>query len=168
LVKGRFSFAGPAPAIATANYVAPEQLRRARGRTSVDIYAVGAILYEMLTGRPPFEGDDPFVVASARQIGDPKAPRALNPAVSEQAEEIALRALRRVPEERYASAAALKDDLDHPERVLVTGLSKRLVEVTPWRKRMRLMRYVALVGITPVFGLVGLFVVLWWYIARGR
>src|SRR5579864_7705273 len=107
IVRSRMAFSGPAPPMASAEYVAPEQLRRQRGRPSVDIYALGAMLYEMLTGHPPFEGDDPFVVASARQISDPKAPRALNPEISAQTEEIVLRALRRRPSERYASAAEL-------------------------------------------------------------
>jgi serine/threonine-protein kinase len=166
--RSRIAFGAPGPAIATAEYAAPEQVRRKRGRASVDVYAVGAILYEMLTGHAPFEGDDPFVVTSARMIGDPKRPRALNPAVSPECEEIVLRALRRDPAERYASAGALKADLDRPAQVLCTGLADRLVEVTPWRKRARLLRYVALVGLTPVASLLGAFGLLWWYFAMGR
>jgi serine/threonine-protein kinase len=168
LVRSRFAFGGASPAIATADYAAPEQIRRQRGRASVDIYAIGAILYEMLTGHPPFEGDDPYVVASARQIGDPKAPRALNPAISVETEEIVLRALRRDPGERYASAAELKADLDRPGAVHVSGLAARLIEVTAWRRLRRWMRYVALVGVTPIASLVGLFGLLWWYFERRR
>ena len=152
-----------APPIATAVYAAPEQIARRRGQRSVDIYAIGAILYEMLTGHPPFEGDDPFVVASARQIGDPIAPRMLNPAVSLQAEEIVLRALRRDPAERYATAAELKADLDHPSDVHVSGLAARLIEVTPWRRGIRLLRYAAIVGVAPIAFLVASFRLLWWY-----
>ncbi len=84
-VPSRFPLGRP-PAIASADYAAPEQIRRQRGRTSVDVYALGAVLYELLTGRPPFPGDDPFVVASARLLGDPPAPRALNPSLSPQVE----------------------------------------------------------------------------------
>jgi serine/threonine protein kinase len=163
LVTSRFAFAGPAPPIATAVYAAPEQIGRRRGQRSVDIYAIGAILYEMLTGHPPFEGDDPFVVASARQIGDPIAPRMLNPAVSLQAEEIVLRALRRDPAERYATAAELKADLDHPSDVHVSGLAARLIEVTPWRRGIRLLRYATIVGVAPIAFLVASFRLLWWY-----
>jgi eukaryotic-like serine/threonine-protein kinase len=166
VVRGRFTLSGSAPAIASTEYVAPEQIRRQRGRPSVDIYALGAMLYEMLTGHPPFEGDDPFVVASARQIGDPKAPRVLNPAVSREAEEIVLRALRRDPTERYASVAALKAALDNPEQVRVSGLAERLVDVTRWRKSLRLMRYVTLVGVAPIAFLVASFRLLWWYLER--
>lgn len=166
VVKGRFAFSGQAFPMASLDYVAPEQLRRQKGRTSVDIYALGAMLYEMLTGHPPFEGDDPFVVASARQIGDPKAPRALCPSISTQLEEIVLRALRRDPTERYHSARALKADLDHPALVRVSGLADRLIEVTRWRKALRLIRYIALVGVAPIAFLVASFMLLWWYLER--
>jgi serine/threonine protein kinase len=166
IVKGRFSLGGSTPAIASSDYVAPEQLQRVRGKPSVDIYALGAMLYELLTGHPPFEGDDPFVWASARQIGDPKAPRALNPSISEQTEEIVLRALRRNPADRYASAAELQADLDHPLEVLVSGLSERLVEVTRWRTRLRMMRFIVLATIMPLFIMAASFRLLWWYLAR--
>jgi eukaryotic-like serine/threonine-protein kinase len=166
LVRGHSAFSGAAPPFATSDYVAPEQIRRWRGQPSVDIYALGAMLYEMLTGHPPFEGDDPFVVASARQIGDPKAPRELCSTISEEAEEIVLRALRRDPAERYATAGALKADLDHPSLVRVSGLAARLVEVTPGRRRLRWMRFIALVGVAPIALLVALFGVLWWWLAR--
>jgi len=167
VVTSRFSLGG-APAIGSSGYVAPEQVRRRRGRTSVDIYGVGAVLYEMLTGATPFPGDDPFGVASARVIGDPPAPRALDPRISPQAEEIVLRALRRDPAERYASAAALKIDLDHAERVVVSGLSTRLRPPTPWRRRLRLARHVAVIAVLPVVAQVGLFWVLWHHLAATR
>jgi serine/threonine protein kinase len=168
LVKGRSAFSAPAPAIGTSDYFAPEQIDRRRGRLSVDIYALGSILYEMLTGHPPFEGDDPFVVASARKIGDPKAPRALNPGISAQVEEVVLRCLRRKPKDRYASVAALKADLDHPGEVVVSGLADRLIEVTRWRKSLRMIRYVSLVGVAPIAFFVGLFRFLWWYLEHQR
>jgi serine/threonine protein kinase len=162
VVKGRFGMSGAAPPFATTNYVAPEQIGRKRGQTSVDIYALGAMLYEMLTGQAPFEGDDPFVIASARQIGDPKAPRELCPGISPQAEEIVLRALRRDPAERYATAAELKAALDAPSQVVVSGLSTRLVAVTPWRRRLRWLRFVTLTALVPLALLVGAFFLLWW------
>ena len=146
VVSGRFSFGGPAPAIASSDYVAPEQIRRKRGRKSVDVYGIGVVLYEMLTGRAPFPNDDPFVVASARTLGDPPAPRALNPSVSPQVEEIALRALRRDPDQRYPSAAAMMHDLESPGAVVVSGLCDRLQPVTRGRRARRLARHLFLVG----------------------
>jgi serine/threonine protein kinase len=166
VVKGRFAFGASAPPFGTSEYIAPEQIRRRRGQPSVDIYALGAMLYEMLTGQAPFEGDDPFVVASARQIGDPKAPREVNPGISVQAEEIALRALRREPTERYATVAELRADLDAPSRVVLSGLSARLVEVTPWRRRLRWIRFVTVTTLLPLAALVAAFALLWWYLAR--
>jgi serine/threonine protein kinase len=124
------------------------------------------MLYEMLTGHPPFEGDDPFVVASARQIGDPKPPRAHSPTLSLQAEEIVLRALRRNPTERYASVVELKADLDSPAQVRVSGLSERLVEVTSWRRCLRWIRFVTLTGVVPIALLVVSFRLLWCYLDR--
>ena len=167
-VTARFTFSGAPPAIGTAQYVAPEQIRRRRGRKSVDIYAVGAMLYEMLTGQAPFPGDDPFVVASARTLGDPPSPRSLNPSISRQTEEIVLRALRRDPAERYATAAAMKSDLDHPERVAVSDLVDRLQPVTRWRRSLRIIRYIALVGVLPVAAQVVLFLLIWRHLAHKR
>jgi serine/threonine protein kinase len=167
-VTTRFALSGPAAALGSADYVAPEQIARKRGRKSVDIYGVGAMLYEMLTGRPPFPGDDPFVVASARVLGDPPAPRSLNPSISRQAEDIVLRALRRNPAQRYLSAVAMKADLDHPERMKVVGLSDRLEPVTRWRRWRRMARYVATVGILPIVVQVILFGLLWHHFARRR
>jgi serine/threonine-protein kinase len=166
IIRSRFALSASAPPFATSEYVAPEQIRRRRGQRSVDIYALGAMLYEMLTGQPPFEGDDPFVLASARQIGDPKAPREICPEISEQAEEIVLRALRRNPAERYPTAAALKADLDAPARVKVTGLAQRLVVVTPGRKRLRLLRFIVLTSVAPIGALTVLFLLMWSYLAH--
>jgi serine/threonine protein kinase len=164
VMSQRFAFGRSAPPMASAEYVAPEQLQRKPGQPSVDIYALGAMLYEMLTGQPPFDGDDPFVVASARQIGDPKAPRELSPSISVQVEEIVLRALRRDPAQRYLTVQALIGDLRQPERVCVSGLAQRLVAVTPWRKRLRLLRAVILVACVPIAAMAAAFRALWWYL----
>jgi serine/threonine protein kinase len=160
-LSGRFSFSGAAPAIASAGYLAPEQIRRKRGRKSVDIYGVGAVLYEMLTGKIPFPDDDPFTVGSARLVGDPASPRTLRPQLSPQVEEIVLRALRRNPEDRYASAEALKADLDAPQSVVVTGIAQHLQPPTSWRKFARKARYVFLVCGVPLLAQVVLFALLW-------
>jgi hypothetical protein len=119
-------------------------------------------------GRTPFEGDDPFLVASAREIGDPRAPRALCADISEPVEEIVLRALRRNPAERYPTVAALKADLDDPSRVRISGLARRLVEVTPRRRLLRRMRFIALTCVAPVAFLLLLFRLLWWWLERAH
>lgn len=160
-VAGKFSFSAAPPPIASAAYIAPEQIQRKRGRKSVDIYGVGAILYEMLTGKVPFPDDDPFTVGSARLIGDPTAPRRLNPKISAQTEEIILHALRRDPEQRYASVTALRAELERPELVAVSGLAEHLQPPTAWRRRWRKARYVLVVAGLPLLAQIVIFALLW-------
>ena len=162
----RFTLSGAPPAIGSSDYLAPEQIKRKRGRKSADIYGVGAMLYQMLTGQPPFPGDDPLAVASARLLGDPPAPRSLKPTISRQAEEIVLRALRRDPSERYPSAGAMNADLEHPERVAITSLCDRLRPVTRWRRSLRIARYIAITFVLPVASQVALFLLLWHHFAH--
>jgi serine/threonine-protein kinase len=157
----RFGLRSTPPAMGTMEYVSPEQIRRKPGRTSADIYAVGGILYKMLTGTVPFSGDDPFAIGSVRLTGDPVAPRKLNPDISPQAEEIVLRALQRDPARRYPTAAAMKADLDAPETVRVTGLCDSLQESTRWRRFLLLARWIAVVCILPLVIQILLFLFLW-------
>jgi serine/threonine protein kinase len=114
------------PLFGTPEYMAPEQVRNARNTERTDIYSLGVVLYQMMTGVLPFAGQDPWVSAQMRVTGDPKAPREVNPKISAQAEEIVLHAMRRKPSERYPTMAAFHSELDAPERVHVTGLSGRL------------------------------------------
>ena len=146
----RFHLRGPAPPMGTVAYVSPEQIQRKRGRPSADIYSLGGMLYEILTGSPPFPGDDPYLIGSQRLTGDPVGPRTLNPEVSLQVEEIVLRALQRDPARRYPSAAAMLADLAAPERVVVTGLSERLQPSTRWRRNWRRVRWFALCFLLPI------------------
>jgi len=110
----------------TPEYMAPEQVENQSIDERSDIYGLGAILYELLTGSVPFQNDDPWQSAFQRTTGDPIAPRILNPTLSPQAEEIVLHAMQRDPAGRYADMAAFKADLDAPTRVAVTGYSERL------------------------------------------
>ena len=93
----RLTFGGFTPAMGTPDYMAPEQVKGRRGDRRTDIYSLGAILYEMVTGSVPFEGANPFLIMNARLSGDPVAPRVRNPELSPQVEEIILHAMARIP-----------------------------------------------------------------------
>jgi Protein kinase domain len=133
----RITFAGFTPAVGTPDYMAPEQIKGKRGDERTDIYSLGAILYEMVVGETPFEGDNLFVVMHARVTGDPVAPHKRNPAVSPQVEEIILHAMEREPKNRYQTAAAMKVELENPDGVHVTGRCKRLQTATPWKRNRK-------------------------------
>jgi serine/threonine-protein kinase len=109
----------------TPDYMAPEQVKGERGDARTDIYGLGAVLYEMLTGHVPFEADNPLCAMNARVLGDPEPLRSLHPAISPQVEEIVLHALERDPSKRHASARALRAELDNPLGVRVSGRSER-------------------------------------------
>jgi serine/threonine protein phosphatase PrpC len=133
----RITFTGFTPAMGTPDYMAPEQVKGKRGDARTDIYSLGAILYEMITGHPPFEGESPLVIMNARLVGDPVAPRKLNPDISPQVEEIVLHAMERDPADRYQSAAEMKAEIDDPETVTVTGRAERVEAPTPWKQGWR-------------------------------
>ncbi len=100
-------------AMGTPSYMPPEQAEGRLDEVSPrsDVYSLGAILYEMLTGRPPFTGESVMQVLRAVLHDDPVPPSRISPDVSRDLETICLTCLTKVPERRYASAAALADDL---------------------------------------------------------
>ena len=117
----RLTFVGFTPAMGTPDYMAPEQVKGRRGDERTDIYSLGAMLYEMATGKLPFEADNPFMVMNARVTGDPKAPRAVNPAVPPEVEELILHAMERDPRKRFQTALEMKAQLEDTSLVKVTG-----------------------------------------------
>jgi serine/threonine protein kinase len=120
-----------------------------------DIYSLGTILYEMLTGHSPFEGDSPLVVMNARLTGDPVAPRKLNPQVSPQIEEIVLKAMAREPSDRYGTARAFRSDLDNPSGVCVTGRAERLRPPSVFAAKTRSARLIVMAVLIPLAVLLG-------------
>ena len=100
--------------LGTPSYMAPEQALGAQGIVgpTTDVYALGGLLYAMLCGRPPFQAETPLDTVLMVLEQDPPRPRLLNPKADEDLEMIALKALQKPPDLRYASADALADDLD--------------------------------------------------------
>jgi serine/threonine-protein kinase len=112
--------------VGTPEYMAPELVKGKRGDARTDIYSLGAMLYELITGHRPFDTLPEGVRLRARLVGDPVAPSQFVPDLAPQVEEILLHALARKAADRYTSALAMKADLMDSARVAVSGRAKRL------------------------------------------
>ncbi len=127
----RLTYTGFSQALGTPDYISPEQVKGKRGDQRSDIYAMGVILYEMLSGRTPFSGPSPLAIMNDRLLNHPLPPREANAEISPQLQEVLYRALERVPHNRYATAREFASDLQCLEHV---GVADR-TELTDWRNR---------------------------------
>ena len=100
-----------AQVIGTAQYLSPEQARGERVDARSDLYSVGCLLYELLTGRPPFTGDSPVAIAYQHVREDPVPPSRVDPELPAWADAIVLRAMEKDPADRYQSAAEMRSDI---------------------------------------------------------
>ncbi|BDG10668.1 serine/threonine-protein kinase [Anaeromyxobacter paludicola] len=127
--KRRMTWGALSNAMGTPDYMAPEQIRGRRGDPRTDVYAVGTILYEMLTAHLPYESANPRALLKAKVDEEPRPPSYHVPGFDPKLEALLLRAVARDPRDRYASAALLLHDLEHPESVQpldpATGLGSR-------------------------------------------
>ena len=141
----RITHVGLTPALGTPDYISPEQVMGQRGDQRSDVYALGAMLYEMLTGQPPFTGPSPLAVMNERVVTDPAPVRELEPEISPELEEILFRALARDPRRRYSTAAEMAWELEHQELVGVESGSHRPVMLGRFAiNRRKLVLYAAL------------------------
>jgi eukaryotic-like serine/threonine-protein kinase len=151
----RLTFARLTQAMGTPDYISPEQVKSKRGDARSDIYSLGVMLYEMVTGEVPFHGPSAFAIMNDRLLNNPVPPRELNPEITPELQEIIYRALERNPANRYASTREFAHDLRNPSQV---GVAER-PEMRNWRKRRspwgrRVLFYIFLAMIPIViFGL---------------
>ena len=122
----RITWSGESSTIGTPDYMAPEQIAGGRGDVRSDIYALGIILYEMLTGKLPYEGDSVYSILRAKTLEDPEPPTHYLHELDTHLEEIILHAIERVPRRRYGSVAEMQHDLKNAAQVAITGRASAL------------------------------------------
>ncbi|WP_369257354.1 Stk1 family PASTA domain-containing Ser/Thr kinase [Geodermatophilus amargosae] len=113
-----------AAVIGTAQYLSPEQARGEAVDARSDVYSLGCLLYELVTGAPPFTGDSPVSVAYQHVREDPRLPSSVNPAIPPELDAIVMKAMSKNPANRYQSAAEMRNDL-------LRALAGQRVEATP-------------------------------------
>lgn len=111
VADGQAAVTQTAAVIGTAQYLSPEQARGEAVDARSDVYAAGCVLFELLTGEPPFTGDSPVAVAYQHVREDPKPPSALNPRVTPALDAVVLKAMAKGAPNRYQSAAEMRTDL---------------------------------------------------------
>src|SRR5580700_6117957 len=146
----RLTYANFTPTLGTPNYISPEQVKGKRGDARSDLYSMGVIFYEMLTGKLPFSGPSPLAAMNDRLLNHPVPPRVADPSISPQLQEIIYRALERDPKNRYATAQEFAYDLEHQDQV---GVAER-TELRDWKQRKshwpkRIINY-ALLALVPI------------------
>ncbi len=151
----------------TPCYMAPEQARGDESQIGplCDVYGLGAILYELLTGMPPFKNEEPFETLVKVIESEPPAPRKIEPGVSKILEKICMRCLEKKPRKRYASAAELADDLDRflAGDVVESTASTLIDQMKCWmRRKPALASHLILMGFFLTIQM------LWYYLFKIR
>jgi len=157
----RLTWTGISSTIGTPDYMAPEQVSGRRGDVRTDIYALGVILFEMLTAQLPYSGNNAYNVMHSKTTEDPRPPSAFKADIDPRLEEIVLHAIERAPRDRYASAAEMLEDLRAPSKVRPW----RRARLRPPNPRSRQIRRGVAYGLV-IASVVSLFILLTWIANR--
>jgi serine/threonine protein kinase/Tfp pilus assembly protein PilF len=166
-VKG---ITGAGVMIGTPEYMSPEQVEGKEVDARSDIYSLGIILYEMLTGQVPFEGDTPFTIGVKQKSEIPKDPRGLNAQIPQDLSRLILKCLEKDKERRYQNADELKDNLEKIEKGIPTAerpVPKRKT-VTSKPITLTISRKKLFIPAVAVILLAALGVVLWRVLAPAK
>jgi len=154
----RLTWSGMSSTIGTPDYMAPEQVSGRRGDHRTDIYSIGTIMYEMLSGELPYAAPNVYGLMKMKTSQDPQPPTAYVPDLDPHLQEIVLHAIERIPRNRYATAAEMLEDLRDPSRVTVTDRATRLHPASLRAQQVRRAAGIALFFVS----LIGAFLVLIW------
>jgi len=154
----RLTWFGLSPPIGTPDYMAPEQVRGRRGDARTDVYALGTMLYEMVTGELPYTAANIHAMMRAKLNEDPRPPREVLADIDPKVEEIILHSVERSPRERYVSAKEMLADLEEPARVVPRDRTDK--GPRPLLERIRIPRRVLVP--TVVVLVIGFLLVLTW------
>jgi eukaryotic-like serine/threonine-protein kinase len=146
----RITFVEMSPTLGTPDYISPEQVKGQRGDQRSDIYSLGVMFYEMLTGEPPYTGPSPLAVMNARVLQDPEPARKLRPELTPELDEILQRALAREPRNRYQTASEMAWELEHQDQVGVEDTERRPTLRSMKLPNARRMLLYAALALVPV------------------
>ena len=146
----RLTFGKLTKSMGTPDYVSPEQVKGKRGDPRSDIYSLGVILFEMISGEVPFRGPNPVVAMNQRLLIRAALPHEVEQSVAPELREVIYRALERDPRNRYMSARELVWDLEHPDHVDVADLVEMRATQSLAASKTRLSWSYVAIALIPV------------------
>ena len=140
-----------AQVIGTAQYLSPEQARGERVDARSDLYSTGCLMYELLTGRPPFTGDSPVAIAYQHVRENPMPPSRVDPSLPPWADSIVLKAMAKSPNDRYQSAAEMQADIQRAASGMqvAAAMPPTRVEYYDYQQRTQQMGPQTMMGAAP-------------------
>jgi serine/threonine-protein kinase len=149
--------------LGTPDYISPEQIQGKRGDARSDLYALGIMFYEMMTGATPFSGDNPTEVMNSHLTTTPAPPSKLNPAIHPNIEAIIQKTIRKNPKERYQTAEEFLNDLKNYKELNISDFPRDKEKVTGVITSRQIwvlsgiigFIFLAVIGIIVIIGLMG-------------